>query len=90
MKNREKLLNMAMHDLLKTIENYVNDNISPARVSDRIFCIQEVFDSRFTETNVVGSKWHVCPYEHHEFKGLTTTRDCQNCLNNWLNEEVET
>lgn len=88
MKNRETINNMAIFDLLKKIENYVNDNISPASMSDRIFCIQEVFDSRFTVTNEIGHKVHVCPYEHREYKGLTTTRDCQNCLNAWLNEEA--
>lgn len=89
MKNREMINNMSTYDLLKKIENYVSDNIAQASVSDRIFCIQEVFDSRFTITNEVGSKQHVCPYEHKEYKGLTTTRDCQNCLNNWLNMEKE-
>lgn len=88
MKNREKLLNMAIYDLLKKIENYVCDTVAPASMSDRIFCIQEVFDSRFTIVDELRYKQHVCPYEHHEFKGLTTTRDCQNCLNKWLNEEV--
>lgn len=92
MKNREKLSNMAIYDLLKKIEDYVSENIATASVSDRIFCIQEVFDPRFTIINTIinelGYKQHVCPYGHHEFKGLTTTRDCQNCLNNWLNEEV--
>lgn len=85
MKNREMINNMAIFDLLKKIENYVNDNISPAKVSDRIFCIQEVFDSRFTVINEVGYKEHVCPLED---LGFITTRDCQNCLNDWLNEEV--
>lgn len=85
MTNREKINNMATYDLLKKIENYVSDNISPARVSDRIFCIQEVFDSRFIVTNEVGCKTHVCPYE---YLGFITSHDCQNCLTNWLNEEV--
>lgn len=79
MKNREKLLNMAIYDLLKKIDSYVND---PPRscVSDS-FCIQEVFDSRFTVTNEIGCTEHVCPYEDNN-------QDCQACLNKWLNEEV--
>lgn len=81
MKNREKLLNMAIYDLLKKIESYVSDTIAPASMSDRVFCIQEVFDSRFTVTNEIGCKEHVCPYEDNN-------QDCQACLNKWLNEEV--
>lgn len=80
MKNREMINNMAIYDLLKKIDNYVNDTLS-----ERTFCIQEVFDSRFTVTNEVGYKEHVCPYED---KGFITSRDCRNCLNDWLNEEV--
>lgn len=85
MKNREMINNMAIYDLLKKIDTYVNDTLTAPSYSDRTFCIQEVFDSRFTVTNEVGYKQHVCP---HEDKGLITCHDCQNCLNDWLNEEV--
>lgn len=85
MKNREMINNMATYDLLKKIDTYVNDTMSAASYSDRTFCIQEVFDSRFTVTNEIGCKQHVCP---HEDLGFITSHDCQNCLNNWLNEEV--
>ena len=85
MKNREMINNMAIYDLLKKIDNYVNDTLSSASYSDGTFCIQEVFDSRFSVTNEVGFKEHVCP---HEDLGFITSRDCQACLNNWLNEEV--
>lgn len=85
MTNREMINSMATYDLLKKIDAYVNDNLSAASVSDRTFCIQEVFDSRFSVTNEIGRKEHVCP---HEELGFITSRDCQNCLNNWLNEEV--
>jgi hypothetical protein len=85
MKNREKLSNIAIYDLLRKIESYINDEFTAARVSDRIFCIQEVFDGRFTVINELGYKQHVCP---HEDLGFITSHDCQNCLNNWLNEEV--
>lgn len=85
MKNREMINNMSTYDLLRKIESYINNEFTTARVSDRIFCIQEVFDSRFTITNELGYKQHVCP---HEDKGFITSRDCRNCLNDWLNEEV--
>lgn len=85
MKNREKLSNMAIYDLLKKIDNYVNDTMSAASYSDRTFCIQEVFDSRFSVINEVGYKQHVCP---HEDLGFITSHECQACLNKWLNEEV--
>lgn len=85
MTNREMINNMATYDLLKKIDTYVNDNLSSARLLDRVFCIQEVFDSRFSVTNEIGRKEHVCL---HEELGFITSRDCQNCLNNWLNEEV--
>lgn len=85
MTNREMINNMATYDLLKKIDTYINDNLSTARLSDRTFCIQEVFDNRFSVTNEIGCKLLVCP---HEDKGFITSRDCQNCLNNWLNEEV--
>lgn len=79
MKNREKLSNMAIYDLLKKIDLYVND---PSRSrEDGGFCIQEVFDSRFRVTNEIWSACHVCPYEDNN-------QDCQACLNKWLNEEV--
>lgn len=81
MKNREKLLNMAIYDLLRKIESYINYEVTAAKVSDRIFCIQEVFDSRFTVINELGYKQHVCPHEDNN-------QDCQACLNKWLNEEV--
>ncbi len=84
MKNREIINNMATYDLLRKIDTYVNDNLSRFCMSDS-FCIQEVFDNRFTVTNEIGHKVHVCP---HENLGFITTQDCQNCLNNWLNEEV--
>ena len=87
MKNREMINGMAIYDLLKKIDNYVNDTLSESSYSECTFCIQEVFDSRFTVNNEVGYKEHVCPYED---KGFITSCDCQNCLNNWLNEEVET
>lgn len=79
MKNREKLLNMAIYDLLKKIDSYVNDP-SRFRMTDS-FCVQEVFDTRFTVTNEDGYKEHVCKYED-------INQDCQACLNKWLNEEV--
>lgn len=81
MKNREMINNMAIFDLLKKIDNYVNDTLSSASYSDGTFCIQEVFDSRFTVTNEIGCNMHVCPYEDNN-------QDCQACLNKWLNEEV--
>ena len=76
---------MATYDLLKKIDRYVNENVSNQLYSDRTFCIQEVFDTRYRLPAENSRFDHICA---HEDKGFITKCDCDECLQNWLNEEV--
>lgn len=87
MKNREKLLNMAMYDLLRKIEDYVNDKVVDS-YSIGFFCAQQVFDSRYLTKNELGNTMAECKVTREN--GTPTDHVCADCLQKWLNEEVET